>query len=1564
MSDVLTFFRQRDSRFEGVPDSELTAFIGKNYPKFLQEPEFNAQFMREMPPSSMKPVMAAPFAPGQVELSPEQQAQMKMQADERAREVYEATLRLAGDDVVKRAALQAAHKQAAAERGVTVLDVTEWQSATKPMMELPRVTGEQVAETTGLPSGVSKVMAGAEQAAAGLVEFFLTPLGVSTLGLGAMPGTVQRNVTALFAADMASTMPQQAQALMEAFKARDVEQTTAALIGLGVTPLFVRGALRHATPEFAEAKLRAETLLESAKQTATLLADPTITGVPLNKGDLARLAFRRGVAVVKYPSVVDQFNTWIPATIGQVRQEVGYGKVMAVPGGKLSTSGQEFVSVANTPGFLQTAEQRLTRQVGRGPVFSENVAPTLPSTPLRTVDELFKTKTVADALVDALESGVTGQQRVNLKKAIEQTTGVGVPPVGLNAAETILFNEIWEQALVKTGYRKVGDPNAIQVSEATPVPVRQAPEAGSQVGKEVRDEGAGKAQAEVTPQLEGGVRREEKVQGQEAVVPTTPSRADILRLTQDVWKQVETARLDEIPKLSDEQLLELNRVLSSGTKLDWQRSWVTDMKKEGIEATVEEMASPTGATHVLLNFRTTLGMAAKGEIYKRGLVARANAMVQSDPVAPGELASKMIEWPPQPRVTPPSSQALGIVPPGARIAADVANKFTEFFRSNVSPEEVMPFQFSDATPLPRFQPYEVLRATVTKPFGIGKVGVLGRFFDPRYRGGDNVLGAVIINAYSKEMGNNISKIVGAELAFANKEFKGLPISDFVEAYLRDPESVVATEAQIRAITIAKRYIDDALEMMAEAGIERAEALRWLNENNPDGLPQGYFPRTWLGKQDVPGPQGSARGLGLSTKPGALKERKFESEAQGREAGHIYEEDFAARVADYVQKAYHAVANKRFVEDPRLGGETIRDRMETMAEGAFGELAALKQAIGNADTKEQMVARYARYKEVYDELAKLHPDIFQGFKEQVQPTAAEGATVHPALRGMIFDKETLNKLNEWLTPTKHKYLDMISKVNAFSKSAQLALDNSAPLVQGLPLLFAHPTLWAKAMAANIRAWKRPDYLEHELVKPEIREAALQLAQLGTSFRVMNDYMAGLQKGSFMETRPVVGPLFKRAGGAFGAFIDLAKINLWMAVRDNVPRRDWFRTAEAIDNIMGSARGKSIGKSVARMEMSQNLMLAPAYYMSGFNLTAGMFSKGFDGVVIRRAMGRMAAGVVLTTLAGWAYNGLSLDDMADKVSRMDFTVPVEIWGGKKVNVGFTHILLSLAKASAATFSAIADKRTPLVSSRWSENKLMQLDPAQNPLMRWLWGHSAPLVSLAIEQIKDYDFLGQDVNLPQSLLRRIQPLWMAQVTQTMEKEKSGMLPVIGDALASGMGLNAYPQNYQQLYRDKANKEANKQFGVNYDQLSVQEQQKVAKVIHKIPEIANKPPASKIAKEQATKWQELRRQRMTEALTPEAAAPIHRNGLHVTTFDPKLSIGGEEVWLTGDQQDQLEAMIVEEYNRLLPQHGTRIDRLPAHQRQDYVNEILLIAKERAKMGFVRASAAAARARKAGQAK
>jgi len=298
MSEVLTYFRQKDSRFEAVPDDELTSFIGQKHPEFLQSPEFSAEFQRVRPSESLQPAVAQPFGPAQPVLTKEEAVRQQAQENTAIIDEFEAALSLAGDNFEKRAALKAAHKQVMAERGVTMLDKTEMETLRTPVADVSRLTGEEVQALTGLGPTSSKVVAGVEQAAAGLTEFFLTPLAWTAMGLAVKGGAVAQNTAALFAADMISSMPQQAMELYEAFKAKDVERTTAAMIGLPVTALFARGALRHATPEYTEARVRSGAMLEKARQTATLLADPTISGLPATPKEVAQLAIRRGVRVV------------------------------------------------------------------------------------------------------------------------------------------------------------------------------------------------------------------------------------------------------------------------------------------------------------------------------------------------------------------------------------------------------------------------------------------------------------------------------------------------------------------------------------------------------------------------------------------------------------------------------------------------------------------------------------------------------------------------------------------------------------------------------------------------------------------------------------------------------------------------------------------------------------------------------------------------------------------------------------------------------------------------------------------------------------------------------------------------------------------------------------------------------------------------------------------------------------------------------------------------------------------------------------------------------------------
>ena len=47
MSDVLEYFRSKEPKFREVPDSELTTFIGNQYPEFLQDEEFSKLYKRK-----------------------------------------------------------------------------------------------------------------------------------------------------------------------------------------------------------------------------------------------------------------------------------------------------------------------------------------------------------------------------------------------------------------------------------------------------------------------------------------------------------------------------------------------------------------------------------------------------------------------------------------------------------------------------------------------------------------------------------------------------------------------------------------------------------------------------------------------------------------------------------------------------------------------------------------------------------------------------------------------------------------------------------------------------------------------------------------------------------------------------------------------------------------------------------------------------------------------------------------------------------------------------------------------------------------------------------------------------------------------------------------------------------------------------------------------------------------------------------------------------------------------------------------------------------------------------
>jgi len=96
------------------------------------------------------------------------------------------------------------------------------------------------------PTTGEQVLAGGANVAASLPEFFTSPLGIATLGTGALPSGIGRGVSAAFALDMARHLPEQKRRLQEAIAENDPQKITEAAGDLAATTLFLGQTAHHA----------------------------------------------------------------------------------------------------------------------------------------------------------------------------------------------------------------------------------------------------------------------------------------------------------------------------------------------------------------------------------------------------------------------------------------------------------------------------------------------------------------------------------------------------------------------------------------------------------------------------------------------------------------------------------------------------------------------------------------------------------------------------------------------------------------------------------------------------------------------------------------------------------------------------------------------------------------------------------------------------------------------------------------------------------------------------------------------------------------------------------------------------------------------------------------------------------------------------------------------------------------------------------------------------------------------------------------------------------------------
>jgi hypothetical protein len=114
--------------------------------------------------------------------------------------------------------------------------------------QTPKLSPEDLT-TLGVPEGAAKPIAGLQQAISGVADFFLTPWGLTTLGMGEISPAAARGIAHAYTAQMALSSPGQLIAGFKALSNGDTEGAARELVGGLIGAGFAYGGVKHGISE-------------------------------------------------------------------------------------------------------------------------------------------------------------------------------------------------------------------------------------------------------------------------------------------------------------------------------------------------------------------------------------------------------------------------------------------------------------------------------------------------------------------------------------------------------------------------------------------------------------------------------------------------------------------------------------------------------------------------------------------------------------------------------------------------------------------------------------------------------------------------------------------------------------------------------------------------------------------------------------------------------------------------------------------------------------------------------------------------------------------------------------------------------------------------------------------------------------------------------------------------------------------------------------------------------------------------------------------------------------------
>lgn len=881
----------------------------------------------------------------------------------------------------------------------------------------------------------------------------------------------------------------------------------------------------------------------------------------------------------------------------------------------------------------------------------------------------------------------------------------------------------------------------------------------------------------------------------------------------------------------------------------------------------------------------------------RGAISSAKAIPAqergaSQAAQPAKTKEQAVQEAVREEMAPLEGDPMGIRPPGSEYMDAAIEAFTP-----VDPKSPPAIRIERGARVPRLQPYETEKMLASSPEGMARVPGLGTLVDPRSQAKTDVDVAIITRAYSTHKGRTLAALWAQTQHRAKDLFKADSetgtieltngergyISDVIEAEMRNPGSQSISEAQRDWINNEwKPLREDVNKMLEREGVKEVvtEELEYEPAND-------YFPRPAIGKRNRPEAQASGQ---TGSRPGAApffeKSRKYATEFEGArppiegEAKEqiIYDQNAISRATKFISGAYKAVADHRLANDKSLGGETVKERFESLRENSADRLSMLDEA-SRAEAEAQLHERAA-----YPVWGK-----------------EERLSIAPAFQNKIYPIENAAKLKKAYAEDVRGWVRSASNVTGAAKALMATADMSAPMIQGLAMMGRHPAGWLKSTINSYKALVDPNVVGKVLENPDYMRAAEEFTQSGGSLLQLEDFLSGKQSGAAVTKIPIYGKIVEATGRAYGAFLDLAKLEMWKSWAHVADRKDWGRVAESIENGLFMGRMEKIGLNPHRAVGERLMLFAPMYYRGAGGLISMAFQKGVQGKVARQMLTGYAGAGMLITVGSLLAIGMDWEDIKKRLDPTKGTfmkVPVESGDGKRVEVGIGNVITQLVRLVGQA----ADYHT--------SEKVIDTGVEDNPYLRFLRGRAAFLPSLAVDFATGRDYFGNRITMTEATARRFMPF----VLQSMfPREELPMSQKLMDSAFSFFGLNAFPESEYAAQLRHMDDEVKGKTGKSFLELPLAERAAAVKDFKSRADYKDREPTMKDM-ERFIRINAQRELNVRNRISDDVRKLLDDNGLNVSGYKSTVTLNGVDVPLSHAEQIRYEELLAESYNENVP--------------------------------------------------